>query len=40
MEQLEQSQKALEFKFTDDMLNQLDEIWPGPGNQAPEAYAW
>ena len=21
-------------------LAELDRIWPGPGNQAPEAYAW
>jgi hypothetical protein len=31
---------ALEVKLSDDILNQLDEIWPGPGGQAPEAYAW
>lgn len=40
IEQLEQNVKALEIKFDEESLNKLDEIWPGPGNQAPEAYAW
>jgi len=40
LEQLEENVKALELKLTDDVLKKLDEIWPGPGNQAPEAYAW
>jgi aryl-alcohol dehydrogenase-like predicted oxidoreductase len=38
--QLEENVKALEIKLTDEVLKKLDEIWPGPGNQAPEAYAW
>jgi hypothetical protein len=21
-------------------LRRLDEIWPGPGGEAPQAYAW
>jgi aryl-alcohol dehydrogenase-like predicted oxidoreductase len=40
IEQLEQNVAALEIKLDDETLNKLDEIWPGPGNQAPEAYAW
>jgi aryl-alcohol dehydrogenase-like predicted oxidoreductase len=40
VEQLEQNVKALEIKLSKDILIKLDEIWPGPGNQAPEAYAW
>lgn len=40
LQQLEQAQEALSFKFSDDLREQLDDIWPGPGNQAPEAYAW
>lgn len=40
LEQLEQNVKALEIKLSDEVLKKLDEIWPGPGNQAPEAYAW
>ncbi len=38
--QLEENVKALEIKLSDDTLKKLDEIWPGSGNQAPEAYAW
>ena len=40
LEQLEQSVKALELILSKETLSKLDEIWPGPGNQAPEAYAW
>lgn len=40
MEQLTGSLRALEIEFTDDQLATLDEIWPGPGGAAPEAYAW
>ncbi|NIW46689.1 MAG: aldo/keto reductase [candidate division Zixibacteria bacterium] len=40
MEQLEGSIRALEIKLNKDTLDNLDEIWPGPGGTAPEAYAW
>ncbi|MDP2036462.1 MAG: aldo/keto reductase, partial [Ignavibacteria bacterium] len=40
VEQLEQNVKSLEIKLDAETLKKLDEIWPGPGNQAPEAYAW
>ena len=40
MEQLEGSLRALEIKLSDEVLAKLDEIWPGPGGPAPEAYAW
>jgi len=40
VEQLEQNVKALEIKLSSNVLSKLEEIWPGPGNQAPEAYAW
>ncbi|GGO24104.1 aldo/keto reductase [Deinococcus humi] len=40
VEQLEGALGALDIKLTDEILNKLDEIWPGPGGQAPEAYAW
>ncbi|MCB9420285.1 MAG: aldo/keto reductase [Ardenticatenaceae bacterium] len=40
MDQLTGSLRALEIKFTGDQLAKLDEIWPGPGGAAPEAYAW
>ena len=40
IEQLDGSLRALEIKFSDEALKKLDEIWPGPGGTAPEAYAW
>jgi len=40
LEQLEDNVKVSDMKLNEDTLNKLDEIWPGPGNQAPEAYAW
>ena len=40
MEQLTTSLHALEIKFSVEQLKELDEIWPGPGGPAPEAYAW
>lgn len=39
-QQLEASLRALEIQFSEDTLNRLDQIWPGPGGEAPEAYAW
>lgn len=40
IEQLESNVKVLDIRLDEDVLKKLDEIWPGPGNQAPEAYAW
>lgn len=40
MEQLDGSLRALEIKLNAEQLARLDEIWPGPGGTAPEAYAW
>lgn len=40
VEQLQGSLRALEIKFSDEQLQKLDAIWPGPGGPAPEAYAW
>ncbi len=40
LEQLEESLEALEIEFSEEELSRLDEIWPGPGGEAPEAYAW
>ncbi|MCX7718310.1 MAG: aldo/keto reductase [Candidatus Sumerlaeaceae bacterium] len=40
IEQLDQSLRALEIRLSEQTLKKLDEIWPGPGGQAPEAYAW
>ncbi|MBN1261691.1 MAG: aldo/keto reductase [Anaerolineae bacterium] len=38
--QLEGSLRALEIQLDEDTLSRLDEIFPGPGGEAPEAYAW
>ncbi|MDX9924952.1 MAG: aldo/keto reductase, partial [Ignavibacteriaceae bacterium] len=40
VEQLEENAKVVDIRLSEDTLKKLDEIWPGPGNQAPEAYAW
>jgi aryl-alcohol dehydrogenase-like predicted oxidoreductase len=40
MDQLEESLESLEVEFSEDDLARLEEIWPGPGGEAPEAYAW
>lgn len=40
VKQLRQNLKAPSLKLPDDVLARLDEIWPGPGGEAPEAYAW
>jgi aryl-alcohol dehydrogenase-like predicted oxidoreductase len=40
IEQLDENIAASELTLSDETLARLDEIWPGPGNQAPEAYAW
>ncbi len=40
MEQLEGSTRALEVPLSEEILKKLDEIFPGPGGPAPEAYAW
>lgn len=40
IEQLEKSQKSLEISFSDEQVVKLTGIWPGPGGEAPEAYAW
>ena len=40
MEQLDGSLRALEINLEADAMKKLDEIWPGPGGEAPNAYAW
>ncbi|MGE5680213.1 MAG: aldo/keto reductase [Bacillota bacterium] len=40
IEQLNESTNAVTIKLDEETLKKLDQIWPGPGNQAPEAYAW
>jgi aryl-alcohol dehydrogenase-like predicted oxidoreductase len=38
--QLAASTRALEIRLSKEQLERLDAIWPGPGGEAPEAYAW
>ncbi len=40
LEQLDGSIRATEIRLKKDDLARLDEIFPGPGGPAPEAYAW
>lgn len=40
VEQLDASLRALEISLDEKALTRLDEIFPGPGGPAPEAYAW
>ncbi len=40
LQQLEDSLRAVEIELPPDVLRRLDEIFPGPGGSAPEAYAW
>ncbi|MBN2258858.1 MAG: aldo/keto reductase [Anaerolineaceae bacterium] len=40
MDQLTGSLKALKIRLKTDTLKQLDQLFPGPGGEAPEAYAW
>jgi aryl-alcohol dehydrogenase-like predicted oxidoreductase len=39
-EQLDGALAALDLDLPEQALNRLNEIWPGPGGEAPEAYAW
>ena len=40
MEQFDGSLRALEISLSQETMQKLDEIFPGPGGHAPEAYAW
>jgi len=40
IEQLQQSVDALDRPLSEEAIRRLDEIWPGPGGAAPEAYSW
>jgi aryl-alcohol dehydrogenase-like predicted oxidoreductase len=39
-EQLTRSLRAVQLSLANEALRRLDEIWPGPGGEAPKAYAW
>jgi aryl-alcohol dehydrogenase-like predicted oxidoreductase len=40
MDQLTGSLRAMEIKLAPEQIKSLDEIFPGPGGEAPEAYSW
>ena len=40
VEQLESAIRATEIDLEAEVLAKLDEIFPGPGGEAPKAYAW
>ena len=40
IDQLNGSLRAVDIRLDDKALSRLDEIFPGPGGAAPEAYAW
>jgi len=40
LEQLNGSIRALKIALKKGTLARIEEIWPGPGGEAPEAYAW
>ena len=40
LDQLNGTMRALELTLSTDILKRLDDIFPGPGGPAPEAYAW
>ncbi len=40
IEQLESAIRAASIQLDEELLKKLDEIFPGPGGEAPMAYAW
>jgi aryl-alcohol dehydrogenase-like predicted oxidoreductase len=40
LDQLKGNLRSLEIKLSAESRKRLDEIWPGPGGEAPEAWAW
>ena len=40
LEQFEDTLRAVEIQLSRDILKKLDDIFPGPGGAAPQAYAW
>ncbi len=40
LDQLNGAMRALEITLSPETLTRLDQIFPGPGGPAPEAYAW
>lgn len=40
LQQYEDTLRAVEIQLSPETLAKLNQIWPGPGGEAPEAYAW
>lgn len=40
LDQLHENLKAINLKLSEEVLAEIDSIWPGPGGEAPNAYAW
>ena len=40
LEQLDSSMRAITLTLSTETLKRLDDLFPGPGGPAPEAYAW
>jgi aryl-alcohol dehydrogenase-like predicted oxidoreductase len=40
LEQLTNALPAIDVKLSHDTLRNLDEIFPGPGGEAPQSYSW
>ncbi len=40
IEQLESAVRAASIKLNEEVLKRLNEIFPGPGGEAPNAYSW
>jgi len=40
LEQLDEMMRVPEIELDEEALRKLDELFPGPGGPAPEAYAW
>ncbi len=40
LDQLDSTLKALDVQLSPEIMQRLDAIFPGPGGEAPEAYAW
>jgi aryl-alcohol dehydrogenase-like predicted oxidoreductase len=40
VEQLTGTLRSLNVALSEETLRKLDDIWPGPGGEAPKAYSW
>jgi aryl-alcohol dehydrogenase-like predicted oxidoreductase len=40
IDQLESAARAIDLELDAEVMQKIDAIFPGPGDQAPEAYAW